>query len=688
VAAADFNSDGRTDLVGTFSLTVAVTVLLNSGAGAFGDVMPIPVGTAQNVRWAVLAAAFNRDGSPDVAVADSNTGAITVLLNSHSFDHPPAAGDVSVTTGEGTPVATLLAGSDPDGDPLTYTVLGGPGHGTLSGTGAGRTYTPDPNYFGPDSFTYRVSDGYDYSNIETVSINVIAPPTAANSSANVTVNVAQAITLSASDPNSPPRPLTYLITAGPTHGTLGVVSGNTVVYTPAADYVGPDSFQFKVNNGTGDSNVATVSLNVLQATETGISALWGSQSAALQIAGDGVRLLPAGRATDLPWGNLQGLGLTLSRAVTLNTGDVFVTGIIGGDYGPVAVSGSGTSYTLTLAKPIARADRLTLTLGNDQIVSFTRRLDVLPGDVNDDGVVNVADGVLILNNYTPAHAYSPFRDMNGDGSVSVSDFTLYRPYIGTTLPNLPPQLAAGGEGPGDVPQLTEQELGPVLAAAIGRCAAAGIPAQDVARLEGVTARVAALPAGYLGGAVLGGDVIYLPADAAGYGWSTDLSSVSAGREDQLTVVMHELGHTLGLGDFGPAQFPNDLMAETLATGIRRLPSLFDVMALGEPKSTLAALVAAATVDQGLHERGPAHASRLDVVSLVGALPFLPAPAAGISGEQNPSPSFPVGKTPAVTAVGTLVAARGDDPTPPTGWAWPVADGERNPWWKGFGEDSV
>jgi hypothetical protein len=49
-------------------------------------------------------------------------------------------------------------------------------------------------------------------------------------------------------------------------------------------------------------------------------------------------------------------------------------------------------------------------------------------------VVNSTDGVLILNNETPAHAYQMIYDVNGDGSVNTLDFTVYRPKIGTVLP--------------------------------------------------------------------------------------------------------------------------------------------------------------------------------------------------------------------------------------------------------------
>ena len=38
--------------------------------------------------------------------------------------------------------------------------------------------------------------------------------------------------------------------------------GAALTYTPAANYNGPDSFTFKANDGTVDSNVATVSITV------------------------------------------------------------------------------------------------------------------------------------------------------------------------------------------------------------------------------------------------------------------------------------------------------------------------------------------------------------------------------------------------------------------------------------------
>lgn len=84
----------------------------------------------------------------------------------------PTADDQSVTTPEDTATAITLTGSDPDGDPLTYTVTSGPSNGTLSGTAPNLTYTPNADFNGTDSFTFTVSDGTDTSAPATVSITV------------------------------------------------------------------------------------------------------------------------------------------------------------------------------------------------------------------------------------------------------------------------------------------------------------------------------------------------------------------------------------------------------------------------------------------------------------------------------------------------------------------------------------
>jgi uncharacterized protein YxeA len=96
---------------------------------------------------------------------------------------------------------------------------------------------------------------------------VNSPPVANNQAVTVTKNTAKAITLTATDPNN--DPLTYSIVTQPAHGTITGGTGASRTYTPNTNYVGPDSFTFKANDGTVDSNTATVSINVQDAASCG-----------------------------------------------------------------------------------------------------------------------------------------------------------------------------------------------------------------------------------------------------------------------------------------------------------------------------------------------------------------------------------------------------------------------------------
>jgi len=181
----------------------------------------------------------------------------------------PVANNQAVTALKNTTKAITLTATDANNDPLTYTIVTPPAHGTITGgTGAARTYTPTTNYVGPDSFTFKANDGKVDSNTATVSITVQdnSPPVANNQAVTATKNTAKAITLTATDANN--DPLTYAIVTGPAHGTISTGTGASRTYTPTSNYVGPDSFTFKANDGKVDSNIATVSITVQDTTTT------------------------------------------------------------------------------------------------------------------------------------------------------------------------------------------------------------------------------------------------------------------------------------------------------------------------------------------------------------------------------------------------------------------------------------
>ena len=88
------------------------------------------------------------------------------------------------------------------------------------------------------------------------------PPVASNLNANVEEDGSVNITLTATDPEG--DPLTYSIVDSPGTGTITnfVAASGTLTYTPPICTNGSDSFTFKANDGTLDSNIATASITI------------------------------------------------------------------------------------------------------------------------------------------------------------------------------------------------------------------------------------------------------------------------------------------------------------------------------------------------------------------------------------------------------------------------------------------
>ena len=145
-----------------------------------------------------------RNDARNVAISIANVNRAPVA-NSQT-------GSNRAVTPENTAKAITLTGSDADNDSITFAVLTTPTNGTLSGTVPNLIYTPNNNFNGTDSFTFKVNDGLVDSAPATVEIlvtSVCSPPA-------LTVPGAQTINLTipqdcATQPTA--QPLTFNVTA-------------------------------------------------------------------------------------------------------------------------------------------------------------------------------------------------------------------------------------------------------------------------------------------------------------------------------------------------------------------------------------------------------------------------------------------------------------------------------------------
>ena len=183
-------------------------------------------------------------------------------LGSTAINLAPTVAGQSVTTPEDVGVPITFVGKDPENIPLVFTIVTAPKNGTITGTGANRTYTPQSNFSGTDSFTFKASDGKLDSAVGTVSI-VVTPvndaPRTLTQSFTTDEDIPVAIKLAGDDAEN--DPLTFIIVAPPKNGTLSGTGAN-LTYTPKPDFNGTDPFTYKVNDGKLDSAVATIGITV------------------------------------------------------------------------------------------------------------------------------------------------------------------------------------------------------------------------------------------------------------------------------------------------------------------------------------------------------------------------------------------------------------------------------------------
>ena len=205
---------------------------------------------------------------------DSNVATVTITVKGVN-DKPVAVDDV-YSTDEDTTLTVVAADgvlkndSDIDSGTLTAILVVGPTHGALTLNADGSlSYVPDANFNGTDTFTYKANDGTLDSNVATVTITVkgvndkpVAVDDVYSTDEDTTLTVVAADGVLKNDSDIDSGTLTAILVVGPTHGALTLNADGSLSYVPDANFNGTDTFTYKANDGTLDSNVATVTITV------------------------------------------------------------------------------------------------------------------------------------------------------------------------------------------------------------------------------------------------------------------------------------------------------------------------------------------------------------------------------------------------------------------------------------------
>ena len=232
--------------------------------------IPAPRSTPRSVRTRWLALVLN-------GLLLSFILSVLLPVN-NALAAPPVAGDDNYTTAEDTVLNVSAPGllqndNDPDGDPVVFFISSAPTSGSVSidpSNSGAFTYTPNPNFNGVVTFTYRLYDGTAFSNLATVTITVTPvndSPVATNDAymalTGQALNVpANGVLANDSDVDSPT--LTAVLITNPANSAAFTLNADgSFSYTSNPAFSGTDSFTYQAFDGSANSNTATVTINVV-----------------------------------------------------------------------------------------------------------------------------------------------------------------------------------------------------------------------------------------------------------------------------------------------------------------------------------------------------------------------------------------------------------------------------------------
>lgn len=299
--AGDVNGDGIGDLVVSAYLAdpggvtdAGSTFVIYGRAGGFGASLDLASldytegfrvdGTEANAhsgRFVDGAGDLNADGFDDIIIGafqddqpgKADAGESYVVYGFATPTGAPVAADAAVSVAEDNSTSGQLSASDPDNDPLSFSLASGPTNGTVTiGQGGAYIYTPDADFFGTDSFTFSVTDANQGSETSTVSVTVSAEPdapVAMNDGYQTQLNTPLAIGaltgVLANDEDADGDSLSVGLLSDATNGSLSLSADGSFTYIPDIGFEGVDGFEYQVTDGQTNAT-AWVEINVTGAT--------------------------------------------------------------------------------------------------------------------------------------------------------------------------------------------------------------------------------------------------------------------------------------------------------------------------------------------------------------------------------------------------------------------------------------
>jgi VCBS repeat-containing protein len=250
-----------------------------------------------------------------------NSGIATATINIANVNDPPTvnAGDhygLQDTLLNVAAPGVLTYAKDVDHDLLTAGLVNATQHGTLTlNTDGSFSYLPAAGYVGTDSFGFQVSDGQSLSGLTSVLLHIEAfsdIPIAVDDTFSFTEDYlpdGPSYYVLGNDTDANRDPLKAILVSTTSHGQLILNrpndSSGTFSYQPDPNFYGQDSFTYRATDGVAESNIATVTLNVLPVDDppTARSDSYSTREGMpLVVGGDGV----LGNDTDIDTPQLTG----------------------------------------------------------------------------------------------------------------------------------------------------------------------------------------------------------------------------------------------------------------------------------------------------------------------------------------------------------------------------------------------